>query len=88
VYSQALDSLDYEYQTLANFKYVASNVEFSLRKENLSFKIHEEVASLEPKDQKIWLDKAEQNNLTIRELRQAIKAHKTLDLSTQLCFAE
>jgi len=66
-YTQALEETDYEYGTLANCKWVASKVEFSLRSENLSYKHHQEVAPLEPEDQKIWLEKAEQHNLSIRE---------------------
>ena len=53
MYSQALDSLDYEYQTLNDYKWVASKVEFSLRKESLSYNHHKEIASLKPEDQKI-----------------------------------
>jgi len=63
-YSQALEATDYEYGTLRNAKYVASSIELSCRHDNLSFEHHYQVASLKPDDQKIWLDKAEQNNLT------------------------
>jgi len=65
MYSQALESTDYEYQTLADYKWVAENAEFSFRNENLSFAHHRQLASLEPEDQKIWLDKAVEHNLIV-----------------------
>ena len=64
LYSQALESTDYEYGTLKKFKWVSSKVALCLRRHNLSYKHHEEVASLKPDEQKKWLDKAEQHNLT------------------------
>lgn len=48
MYSQMLDSTDYEYGSLANMKYIAERFESSLRSENLSWSHHKEVAPLEP----------------------------------------
>lgn len=80
-YSQALEATEYEYQTLADASYVSSAVHFSRRLENLSFWFHREVASLEPQDQDRFLDLAESQNLTIRELRQQVKDFKKPKLS-------
>ena len=62
MYSQALEETDYKEQTLMNFKYVADKVQFSRRRENLSWSHHEEVASLEPERQDKWLDIAKTEN--------------------------
>jgi hypothetical protein len=73
MYEEALQELGYEYGTLANHKYVASNVEISLRNENLTFNHHKEVAKLNTADQKHFLDKSEKENLSTRQLREAIR---------------
>jgi N6-adenosine-specific RNA methylase IME4 len=75
-YSQALEGSDYAYQTLQNAAWVTSQIEFSRRRENLSFSFHAEVASLESKEQDKWLEKADKENLTIKELRQAIREER------------
>lgn len=77
-YTQALDSTHYEYQSLANFKWVASKVEFSLRKENLSFGHHNIVAAMPASEQTYWLNrfvelKEANENYSIARLRQEIE---------------
>lgn len=72
-YSEALDMTGFDYQTVANDKYVAGQVEFSRRRENLSFAHHAEVAALSPKQQDRLLDRAEKNGWTRAELRSATK---------------
>ncbi len=74
MYAQALEGTDYEYQTLKHIKSTADKVEKCRRKHNLSFSHHIEVKSLEPKDQEKFLNKAEENNWTIREMRNAIRS--------------
>lgn len=76
MYTQVLDESDYAYQTLRDDKWVASKIELSLRKDNLSFSHHVRVADLDPEDQKYWLDKAEEENLSVRELRKEINKWK------------
>jgi hypothetical protein len=47
MYSQALqDKTGFEHQTLANDKWIAGQIDFSLRRENLPFSHHKEVAPL------------------------------------------
>src|SRR5437773_11374746 len=55
-------SLGLPRQTLENYAFVARNVQFSRRRENLPFSVHAEVAALAPKDQIHWLRKAETND--------------------------
>jgi len=54
---------------LRDVKYVADNVELSLRNDNLSFSHHREVASLPPEKQELFLQKAVDEKLSVRELR-------------------
>ncbi len=78
MYTQAIDMTGYDYQTLANEKYIASRIDFYRRRENLSFSHHAEVAALPPEEQDYWLDKAESEGLTRSELRRLIKTQKAL----------
>lgn len=77
-YTQALEQTDFEYQTLADDKWVAGTIEFSRRRENLPFSHHREVAPLEPELQEQLLAEAEPEpgsdrpRLTRRELRQRV----------------
>jgi len=54
-------------------KFVASKIEFSRRREKLSWSHHYEVAALEPAQQDELLDQAEAERLSMRQLRQAVK---------------
>ena len=76
MYSQALDSTEYEYQSLADMVYVATNVGFSRRRENLSWSHHREVAALEPEQQTLILDSAVNEGLSHKQLRQEVRALK------------
>jgi len=69
MYSQVIEDTGFNYGTLANDKYVASRIDFSRRRENLTFSHHQEVASYEPKDQNDLLEKAEKMGLSVRKLR-------------------
>lgn len=76
MYAQAMSESGFNYQTVANDRYVAGKIEFSRRRENLTFSHHVEVASLPPPEQDRWLDYAEEEELTTRQLRQEIKQAK------------
>ncbi len=78
-YSQALEAGDYEHGTLRDAAWVASHIEMSSRRDNLSWSHHREVASLDQKDQDRWLDRAEKENLTRSELRSLIRAKRLKD---------
>jgi hypothetical protein len=63
----------YEFETSANFGWVAGKVPSSLRNELLSFNHHYTIASLDDRAvQKKWLDKAAQFKWSIKKLRQKI----------------
>lgn len=72
-YKRAIDLVGLDYQTLRNYAWVARKVEYSRRRENLSFQHHAEVAALAPADQTRWLLLAERNDWSRNQLRQAVR---------------
>lgn len=75
-YSQALDETGYSYDTLRHVSWVAAKVEPCRRKHNLSWSHHLEVIKLNPDEQDFWLAKAEEENLSTKQLRGAIIKHR------------
>jgi hypothetical protein len=66
--------LDVDAGTIHNWTSVARAVEFSRRRDTLSYSHHVEVAKFEdPADQNQWLDLAERNGWSSKELRAHIK---------------
>jgi hypothetical protein len=76
-YAAAIEATGLDAQTLMDYKWISGAVQTSLRKENLLWGHHKEVAPLGQKEQRKWLDKAEQGadgkRWTVSELRQAIR---------------
>jgi hypothetical protein len=72
-YTGALKETNYEKQSLENMAWVAKHLETSRRRESLSWSHHAEVAALDPEQQTQWLKLAEKQNLSVRDLRVAIK---------------
>ena len=81
-YSQALEATEYDYQTVADAAWVAGKIQFSRRRENLSWSHHKEVAALEPPDQDAFLQAAIDNGWSRRELRRAVMEHQRGHLPT------
>ena len=79
-YSQALNATDYEYQTLADAKYVASRFELSRRRENLSWSHHREVVALPADRADAALDQAEAENLSRNELRRIVRRPSAMSI--------
>jgi hypothetical protein len=75
--SQILDETDLADKTLANARWVASQIPVSRRREGVSFSHHAEVASLEPAQQDEWLERAQVEDLSVHELRLRIKDAKS-----------
>lgn len=82
MYAQAIDETELEYQRLANYKWVANSIEFSLRKENVSWTVHSHVASLPKEKQAVAIqlaisDKNGFHNYTVCDLyKLAIVGHR------------
>lgn len=75
-YAQAMDETKYKLQTLSNDKWIASRVQPSRRRENLSFSHHAEIADLEPEEQEIMLDMAEKHEMPLATFRKAVRHYK------------
>lgn len=58
--------------SLYDVKYVCSNIEFSARAENLSFRHHKLVAKMGRDEQRYWLRRAEENGWSIAQMRAEI----------------
>jgi hypothetical protein len=77
-YSRAARVTGYDVQSLMNMAYVASRFEFSRRKETLSWSHHAELAALEPDEQDRWLVFADERRLSVRGLRDELRAWRSL----------
>lgn len=77
VYNQTYDQIavmtGYEMKTLYEYAYVARQIDFSIRMENLSFGHHQAVAALEPDQQQYWLEQASAGQWSISRLRKAMR---------------
>lgn len=76
MYKEAEEITGLENQTLRNIKSISENIELSRRRDNLGFSHHAEVASLKPEQQSTILDLAEEENLSVREVREKVKEIK------------
>ncbi|MFL5911860.1 MAG: hypothetical protein ACJ768_14955 [Gaiellaceae bacterium] len=83
-YVRAAKITGYDVQTLMNMVYVASSVDPSRRHQRLSWSHHAEVAALEPEEQGWWLDRAEENRLSVRDLRMLLREARRRDETEQL----
>jgi hypothetical protein len=72
-YARASRITGYDPQTLMNLVYVASSVDPSRRRTDLSFSHHAEVAALEPSEQERWLELAARERFSVRCLREQIR---------------
>lgn len=72
-YTQAMDSTGMEYQTLANWTHVARCVPPIVRRPELSWSHHAEVASLEPLQQVEYLNQAVLEKLSVVDLRYRVR---------------
>lgn len=73
MYAQAIEVTGWEYQRLADAKYVSRQLQFSLRNENLKWSHHREVAALDSAEQAAWLERAAVNAWSVRQLREEIR---------------
>ena len=77
-YTQAIDHTSYDYQTVANDKWLSSKIPLSLRKETISINHYQTIASLD--DKKSWVDRIEKNNWSVAQLKQYVKAYKAKEI--------
>lgn len=72
MYSQAIELTGYSKQSLQNMKWVASRIHPSHRRESVHWSLHAEVAALPPSEQTYWLECADVERWTKRQMRDAI----------------
>jgi len=76
MYDDIAEETELDKQTLKNYKTVAESVPAGVRIPELSYTHHREVASLPPEKQELFLNKAVEENLSVRELREEIRRDK------------
>ncbi|HTB50811.1 MAG TPA: LmbU family transcriptional regulator [Solirubrobacteraceae bacterium] len=86
-YVRAARITGYDVQTLMNMSYVASRIEPSRRRENLSWSHHAEVASLPAEEQEAWLNRAEEQRFSVHDLRLEVRQHRNRGSSDALAEA-
>lgn len=69
---ETAELVGFDYQTCRNAAWVASEFQLSRRRDNLSFTHHADVAALPPSKQDEWLDIAERDKLSSKQLRSVI----------------
>lgn len=72
-YQRGIRTAGLQYQTLRNYAWVARRFPTGRRRAALTFQHHAEIASLPVDEQEIWLDRAEQNTWTTKQLRTALR---------------
>ena len=72
-YAQLLDTTDFEYNTLRNICYTAAQVSPAVRRKELTFWHHTEVAPLQLAEQKKFLQLAVDRRLSVAALRAIIR---------------
>jgi hypothetical protein len=77
-YDAIAEATGYNKVALYDYKYVAENVPFSVRTENLSFGHHKLVAAKSAEEQREWLRYAEVEGLTVAQLRNQMQERKSL----------
>ncbi|MGW6059465.1 LmbU family transcriptional regulator [Streptomyces sp. NPDC055189] len=73
-YQRGIRAIGLSYQTLRNYAWVSRRFDFSRRRPVLSFQHHAELASMPVEEQDFWLDRAEQQQWTTKQLRGALRA--------------
>jgi N6-adenosine-specific RNA methylase IME4 len=76
MYDDIAEETGYEKETLRQYKKVAEMVESGVRTPNLGWSHHKQVAVLPPDRQEVYLKKAIDENLSVRELRQEVRNDK------------
>jgi N6-adenosine-specific RNA methylase IME4 len=83
-YDDAVAALPYERDTLKHYAYVARHVASCLRKHDVPYKVHEEVASLPPEQQRAILQRADEEGLTVRAVRELVRQQNHADKVAQI----
>jgi len=80
MYDDIAEETGMDKKTLWEYKNVSESVKPSARAEHLSYTHHREVAALPPEKQELFLQKAVDEKLSVRELREEIKKDKKAEI--------
>jgi hypothetical protein len=72
-YAEAARVTGYDVATLRNMAWVASQFDLSLRSDKLTWSHHVLLAPLEPEEQKRWLEHAQDQRLSVADLRTELR---------------
>ena len=72
MYSQAVDETELAEQTLTDYKWVASAIQFSLRNEKVSFGVHRQIASMPEADRPALIQRAADESWTVNDARKKL----------------
>jgi len=86
-YAQAAEATGLAPQSLMNTVSVCKQVPKTRRRPNLSLSMHQEVAPLEPAEQKEWLKRAETEGWTRGQLRGELRAQRNGEPETCTCLS-
>jgi hypothetical protein len=75
-FTEASRVTGYERGELRTMAWIASQVDASRRNEKLTWDHHVQVARLEPADQEYWLARAEEEGLTVSDLKLELRARR------------
>ncbi|MEU5979499.1 LmbU family transcriptional regulator [Streptomyces sp. NPDC047315] len=78
-YQRGIRAAGLSYQTLRNYAWVARRFPPERRREALTFQHHAEITSLPVTEQDRWLDRAEENGWTTKQLRGALRTARADD---------
>jgi hypothetical protein len=73
-YAEAARVTGYDVASLRNMAWVASQFDLSLRSDKLSWSHHVLLAPLEPEQQRYWLHRANEERLSVADLRLELRA--------------
>lgn len=76
MYDDVAEETGYEKNTLREYKRISESVKSDIRMADLGFAHHQQVASLPPERQEFFLNKAVNEDLSVRELREEIRRDK------------
>lgn len=80
MYDDIAEETGYDKKTLWEYKNMSEKIESSARAEDLSYSHHREVISLPPEKQTEFLNKAVDEKLSVRELREEIRKESIKDI--------
>lgn len=77
-YAQAIEETGLDYGTLRNYAWVSRELPLSLRRDNLSYSAHKEIASAPKEKQEELVERASEEELDTRSVRELVKEIKKL----------